>query len=42
MRQICITFIKQHRFFSDAFLNSRDDQSLLALYVETLAETESA
>jgi hypothetical protein len=42
MRELVISYIQQHRFFSDRFLNSSSDQMLLALYVSTLAEVEAS
>ncbi len=38
MREICINYICQHRFFSQEFLEKRDDQYLLDLYMATRLE----
>ena len=42
MREICINYIQQHRFFSNRFLDGLGDQQLLNFYVEVLHENEVA
>lgn len=41
MRALCIAYIKQHRYFSDKFLQALADSSLLKLYVEVVNEQGS-